>query len=94
MTTLSGRTCLVTGATGGLGQDLATEFGRANIGFTLFHFGGVDTPFWDDLDMNPQRDKMIGPALAAAQVVAAIEAPSHLVVNELTLQPMGHQLGL
>ena len=94
--TMKGASAYITSkyAVTGLIRSLATEFGRANIGFTLFHFGGVDTPFWDELDMNPQRDMMISSELAANQVVAALNAPNHLVVNELTFQPMGHQLGL
>lgn len=77
----------------GLVKALALEFQRQNIQFTLFHFGGVDTPFWDELAMNPKRDAMIPADLAAAQVVAALAAPSHLVCNEVVLQPAGHQLG-
>ena len=35
MTTLSGKRCLVTGATGGLGEELAREFGRAGCRLIL-----------------------------------------------------------
>lgn len=77
----------------GLIKAMAGELQRANLQFTLLHLGGVDTPFYDDIGMSPQRDKMIPADLAAAQIQAALELPSHLVLNEITLQPGVHQLG-
>lgn len=76
----------------GLIRAFAQEFQRQGVQFTLFHFGGVDTPFWDDLGMAVKRDLMIPVATAADHVVAALDAPPHLVVNEVVLQPEAHQM--
>lgn len=76
----------------GLVKTLSQEYHRQGIQFCLFHFGGVDTPFWDDLAMKVQRDKMIPVETAAAHVVAAIEAPDHLVTAEVVVQPESHQM--
>lgn len=76
----------------GLIKSMGMEYQRAGVQFCLFHFGGVDSPFWDDIDMKVQRDKMIPIATAAEAIVAALEAPAHLVTSEVTLQPETHQL--
>ena len=76
----------------GLLKSMALEYARSKVQFCLFHFGGVDSPFWDDIDMRVQRDKMIPVEVAANSMVAAIEAPEHLVTNEVTIQPESHQL--
>ncbi len=78
----------------GMIKAMAQEFQRMGVRFTLLHFGGVDSPFWDDLGMPVQRDKMIPAGVAADYVLMAIDAPSHLVVNELVVQPEVHQMGL
>ncbi len=76
----------------GLMKTFALEYARQNIGISLFYFGGVDSPFWDGMAMNPQRDRMIPVEGAAAHIAGALESPGHLVLNEITLQPAGHQL--
>jgi len=78
----------VTGAIKALSQ----EFQRSGIRYGLFYFGGVDSPFWDHLDMKVQRDKMIPTSVAADAVLHAIDLPTDLVLNEVTLQPDSHQL--
>ena len=76
----------------GLIRAFSQEFQRQGVQFTLFHFGGVDTPFWDDIGMTVKRDLMIPVATAAAHIIAALDAPDHLVVNEVVLQPESHQM--
>jgi NAD(P)-dependent dehydrogenase (short-subunit alcohol dehydrogenase family) len=76
----------------GLVKSLALEFQRSGVRFCLFHFGGVDTPFWDEVGMAVQRDKLIPVGVAAGMIVQAIEAPGHLVLSEMVLQPESHQL--
>lgn len=76
----------------GLIKAMAQEYQRAGVRFSLLHLGGVDTPFWDNLDMKVQREKMI-PAETAAELIAQVLAlPPHLVLGELVLQPDSHQL--
>ena len=76
----------------GLVKCLAQEYQRSGLRFCLFHLGGVDTPFWDHIQMAVQRDKMIPAATAAALILQAIDAPPHLVLSEVVMQPESHQL--
>jgi NAD(P)-dependent dehydrogenase (short-subunit alcohol dehydrogenase family) len=80
------------GATGAL-KAMAAEWQRQNIQFTLLYLGGVDTPFWDDIDMKVQRDKMLKAEDAANAIVYALQAPPYAVVNEMLIQPESHQMG-
>ncbi|MGC1481327.1 MAG: SDR family oxidoreductase [Chthoniobacterales bacterium] len=76
----------------GLIKSFAEEYRRAGIQFSLFFFGGVATPFWDDLGMKIDPDKVIPPETAAGAILGAITAPPHLVLSEYVLQPESHQL--
>lgn len=78
----------VTGMLKAMGQELQ----RNGVRFTLLHLGGVDTPFWDDLGMQIQREKMISATVASDLILQAIDLPEHLVLNELVIQPVSHQL--
>jgi len=79
-------------AVSGMLKCFAQEYARAGIRFTQFFFGGVDSPFWDNLGTSFQRDKMLPVAAAAAEIVRAIDLPSHAVLAEVVLQPESHQL--
>jgi NAD(P)-dependent dehydrogenase (short-subunit alcohol dehydrogenase family) len=76
----------------GLMKCLSQEYARAGVRVCLFHFGGVDTPFWDNLGTSFQRDKMIPCETAADLILQAVDAPPHLVLSEVILQPESHQL--
>ena len=76
----------------GMVKCFAQEYQRSGIRFCLFHLGGVDTPFWDKIQMAVQRDKMIPVATAADLILQAIDAPPHLVLSEVIMQPESHQL--
>lgn len=76
----------------GLIKTFAQEYARSGVRFCLFFLGGVDTPFWNDLNMAVQRDKMIPVTMAADLILQAIDAPPHLVLAEVVLQPESHQL--
>ncbi|MEX1119240.1 MAG: SDR family oxidoreductase [Terrimicrobiaceae bacterium] len=76
----------------GLIKCFAQEFARSGVRFSLFHLGGVDSPFWDALGTSFQRDKMIPLATAADLVMQAIDAPPGLVLSEVVMQPESHQL--
>lgn len=76
----------------GLLKCMAQEYARAGVRFSLLHLGGVDTPFWDNIGMAVQRDKMIPAETAADCVLAALDTPAHLVLGDLTLQPESHQM--
>ena len=72
---------------------MATEWQRQGVSFTLLYLGGVDTPFWDTIEMKVQREKMLKLDDAAGAIAYAVNAPSYAVVNEIVLQPESHQLG-
>jgi len=76
----------------GLIKTFAQEYQRNGIRFCLFFLGGVDSPFWDGINMAVQRDKMIPVSTAADLILQAIDAPPHLVLAEVVLQPESHQL--
>jgi NADP-dependent 3-hydroxy acid dehydrogenase YdfG len=75
----------------GMLKALGEEFNKRGIRFTALYLGGVNTSFWDTIEMKVQRDKMLTPESAADAVIFALSAPSNVVVNELVMQPDSHQ---
>ena len=49
----------------GFSKCMADELKRFGIKFTLFYFGGVDSPFWDNVSLKVDRKKMLSPETAA-----------------------------
>lgn len=82
------------GLTGFLAALRAEVSRRHNIKVTGLYLGGVDTPFYDNpnIEMKVQRDKMLSADDAARAIVYALTQPAHLVLGDLTLQPESHQL--
>lgn len=76
----------------GMIKCLAQEYQRSGIRFSLLHFGGVDSPFWDGINMAVQRDKMIPLETAVDQILNVLSLPAHLVPSEVVIQPESHQL--
>jgi len=76
----------------GMIKCFAQEYQRSGIRFCLFHLGGVDSPFWDNISMAVQREKMIPVSTAVDLILQAIDAPPHLVLSEVVMQPESHQL--
>lgn len=76
----------------GLLRTMALEYQRQGVRLSLFYLGGVDSPFWDELAMKPQRDKMIPLDTVRDSVMAVVDLPGHLVPAEITIQPESHQL--
>ncbi|MEM6910596.1 MAG: SDR family oxidoreductase [Verrucomicrobiota bacterium] len=74
----------------GLLKVVATEYQRQGVQVIQVYSGGVDSPFWDELDMKVQRDKMIPSAVIAEHIASAMTAPAHLVTTELVIQPDSH----
>ncbi len=76
----------------GMIKCFAQEYQRSGIRFSLLHFGGVDTPFWDQISLAVQREKMIPVETAVDHILHVLDTPSHLVLGEMVLQPESHQL--
>lgn len=75
----------------GMMQSLREEVKRTQIRFTLLYMGGVDSPFWDHIDLRVQRDKMIVADEAARAIWFLCQQPASGVVSEMVLQPFNHQ---
>lgn len=84
--------CAAKYALTGMIKCLAQEYKRFGIRFSLMHFGGVDSNFWDDIAMKVQRDKMLSVEAAAKAVFFAATQEGEGVMAEIVLMPENHQL--
>ena len=75
----------------GMMQSIREELKRTDIRITNLFLGGVDSPFWDTIDMRVQKDKMIRAEEAARARWFLCQQPSSGVVSEMVLQPFNHQ---
>jgi short-subunit dehydrogenase len=74
----------------GFSKCLADELKRYGIKMTLFYFGGVDTPFWNEVSLKVDRSKMLTVQTAADAIYFAINAEPQAVPTEITIQPDSH----
>lgn len=84
--------CAAKYALTGMIKCLAQEYKRFGVRFSLMHFGGVDSNFWDDIAMKVQRDKMLSIEAAARAVFFAATQEGEGVMAEVVLMPENHQL--
>jgi NADP-dependent 3-hydroxy acid dehydrogenase YdfG len=75
----------------GMMQSIREEIKRTEIRITNIFLGGVDSPFWDTIDLRVQRDKMIDAGEAARAIWFLCQQPRSAVVSEMVLQPFNHQ---
>ena len=75
----------------GMMQSIREELKRTNIRITNLFMGGVDSPFWDKIDLRVQREKMITSEEAAKAIWFLCQQPESGVINEMVLQPFNHQ---
>lgn len=75
----------------GMMQSIREELKRTEIRITNLFLGGVDSPFWDEIDLRVQRDKMIVAEEAARAIWFLCQQPPSGVVSEMVLQPFNHQ---
>ncbi|MBC7932238.1 MAG: SDR family oxidoreductase [Rubrivivax sp.] len=76
----------------GMLKALALEVKRAGVRVSLLHLGGVNTGFWDAIQMRVQRERMLTVDAAARAVFFAATQEGEGVLNEIILQPESHQL--
>jgi short-subunit dehydrogenase len=74
----------------GFSKCMADELRRYGIKVTLFYFGGVDTPFWDNAQLKVDRTKMLRPETAADAIIYALMAEPQAVPLEINIQPETH----
>ena len=76
----------------GLIKALKEEYKRFGIRFSLMHFGGVDTTFWDEAGMKVDREKLLTANVAAKACFEAATQEGVGVMSEVVLMPESHQI--
>ncbi|HVF49367.1 MAG TPA: SDR family oxidoreductase [Pyrinomonadaceae bacterium] len=76
----------------GMVKSLSLEYKRAGVRVSLLHLGGVNSGFWDSIQMRVQRERMLTVDAAARAVLFAARQDGEGVLNEIILQPESHQL--
>lgn len=74
----------------GFSKCMADELKRFSIKFTLFYFGGIDTPFWDNVSLKVDRSRMLRPETAADAILFALSSDPQAVPMEVNIQPESH----
>ena len=75
----------------GMLKSVREELKRTDIRITNIYLGGVDTPFWENIDLKVQKDKFILAQEAAKAVWFLCQQPTSGVVSEMVIQPFNHQ---
>jgi len=75
----------------GMLKSLREELKRTEIRITNVYMGGVDSPFWDHIDLKVQKDKMIAVKEAGKSIWFLCQQPRTAVVSEMVIQPFNHQ---
>jgi short-subunit dehydrogenase len=74
----------------GLSKCMAEELKRYGVKITLFYFGGIDTPFWDNVNLKVDRRKMLSPQTAVEAIWFALSSEPQAVPMEINIQPESH----
>ena len=74
----------------GFSKSMAEELKRFGVKFTLFYFGGVDSPFWDNIALKVERKKMLSCQTAAKAILYALSAEPQAIPMEINIQPDSH----
>lgn len=75
----------------GMMQSVREELKRTEVRITNIFLGGVDSPFWETIDLKVQKEKMIREEEAARAIWFLCQQPASGVVSEMVLQPFNHQ---
>lgn len=75
----------------GMMQSIREELKRTDIRVTNLFLGGVDSPFWDTIELKVQREKLVQAEEAAKAIWFLCQQPGSGVVSEMVLQPFNHQ---
>jgi short-subunit dehydrogenase len=74
----------------GFSKSMADELRRFGIKVTLFYFGGIDSPIWDNVSLKVDRSKMLTTETAANAIMFALSADPQAVPMEINIQPESH----
>ena len=75
----------------GLVKSIREELRRTEVRISNIYLGGVDSPFWDNIDMRVNRAKFIQVKEAARAIWFLCQQPRSGVVSEMVIQPFNHQ---
>ncbi|MCO6488867.1 MAG: SDR family oxidoreductase [Phaeodactylibacter sp.] len=75
----------------GMAKSIREELKRTEVRITNLYLGGVDSEFWDNIDMRVNRDKFIKAQEAGRAVWFLCQQPASGVVSEMVVQPFNHQ---
>lgn len=75
----------------GMVKSIREELRRTEVRITNLYLGGVDSEFWDPIDMKVNRDKFITAQAAGRAVWFLCQQPASGVVSEMVIQPFNHQ---
>lgn len=75
----------------GLLKSVREELKLFEIRITNVILGGVDTTFWDQIDLRVQRDNFIQAREAARAIWFLCQQPTSGVVSEMVIQRFNHQ---
>lgn len=76
----------------GMLKSVREELKRTDVRITNIYLGGVDSPFWDTIDMRVKREKFITAKEAGRAIWFLCQQPSSGVVAEMVIQPFNHQV--
>ncbi|MCB9349400.1 MAG: SDR family oxidoreductase [Lewinellaceae bacterium] len=76
----------------GMVKSIREELKRTEVRITNLYLGGVDSDFWDNIDMRVNRDKFINAKEAGRAVWFLCQQPTSGVVSEMVIQPFNHQV--
>ena len=76
----------------GMVKSIREELKRTEVRLTNLYLGGVDSDFWDNIDMRVNRDKFINAKEAGRAVWFLCQQPASGVVSEMVIQPFNHQV--
>jgi short-subunit dehydrogenase len=74
----------------GFSKCMAEELKRFGVKITLFYFGGIDSPFWDKVNLKVDRTKMLSCETAANAIFYALSAEPQAIPMEINIQPESH----
>lgn len=75
----------------GMIKSLREELKRTQVKIVQLFVGGVDSHFWDNIDLKVQREKFLTAFEIAKTVKFLLEQPAEGVISEMVIQPLNHQ---
>jgi len=74
----------------GFSKSIGEELKRFGVKITLFYFGGIDSPFWDQVNLKVDRNKMLSCETAANAIFYALSVEPQAIPMEINIQPESH----